>query len=212
MEREDPRDVLISNVYPDLDALPAGARIGTSSFRRQCQLHALGRGFVMQDLRGNVGTRLDRLAAGQFDAIILAAAGVIRLGMHTQIRQFLDMRTMLPAIGQGAIGIECRAGDRAVMELIAPLHHEPTAICVGAERAVNRRLFGGCQVPLAGHARLQPDALYLEALVGSPDGAVMVRGQRHGAAEDGEGMGIALAEELLARGAAGILAGFTGAG
>lgn len=206
LEREDPRDAFISNAYGSLEELPRGARIGTSSLRRQCQLHALGRGFLTEDLRGNVGTRLKHLDDGRFDAIILAAAGVKRLGLAARARQYLEPPTMLPAIGQGAIGVECRADDREIHALIAPLHHGETATCVLAERAINRRLFGGCQVPIAGHARLRGARIELEALVGSPDGSLMVRGSTGGAADQGERLGLELAEDLLRRGADSILA------
>jgi hydroxymethylbilane synthase len=212
LEREDPRDAFISNAYGSLDELPRGARIGTSSLRRQCQLHALGRGFLTGDLRGNVGTRLKHLDDGRFDAIILAAAGVKRLGLAARVRQYLEPRTMLPAIGQGAIGVECRADDSETCGLIATLHHTDTAACVLAERAINRRLFGGCQVPIAGHARLQGDRIELEALVGSPDGSHVVRGSTGGAATLGEQLGVELAEELLRRGADTILAALPGHG
>ncbi|MCG3201415.1 MAG: Porphobilinogen deaminase [Gammaproteobacteria bacterium] len=206
LERDDPRDAFISNAYGSLEELPEGARIGTSSLRRQCQLHALSRGFLTEDLRGNVGTRLKHLDDGRFDAIILAAAGVRRLGLAARVRQYLEPPIMLPAIGQGAIGVECRADDTEIHALIAPLHHGETAVCVLAERAINRRLFGGCQVPIAGHARLRGETIELEALVGSPDGARLVRGSSAGAADQGERLGLELAEELLRRGAGSILA------
>lgn len=212
LERGDPRDALISNAYGSLEELPEGARIGTSSLRRQCQLHALGRGLLTGDLRGNVGTRLKHLDDGRFDAIILAAAGVTRLGLAARVRQYLEPPTMLPAIGQGAIGVECRADDAEIHALIAPLHHGETATCVLAERAINRRLFGGCQVPIAGHARLRGATIELEALVGSPDGARLVRGRSAGAADQGERLGLELAEELLRRGADSILAALSGDG
>ncbi|MGQ0656550.1 MAG: hydroxymethylbilane synthase [Chromatiales bacterium] len=209
LEREDPRDAFISEAYPALDSLPAHARIGTSSLRRQCQLRALGRSWVIQDLRGNIGTRLRRLDEGHFDAIVLAVAGLKRLGLRTRVRQFLDTDVMLPAIGQGAIGIECRADDRAVIDLIAPLYHDDTARCVLAERAVNRRLYGGCQLPIAGHASLQGGELHLRALVGQVDGSMILRGSMSGPAADGERLGLELAEDLLARGAAGVLVSVT---
>lgn len=205
MQREDPRDAFVSNNYKTLQDLPRGARVGTSSLRRQCQLHALGMDMQTLDLRGNVGTRLQRLDDGHYDAIILAAAGIKRLGMGERIAQFIEAPQMLPAIGQGAIGIECRAGDARTLALIAPLHHADTATCVLAERAVNRRLFGGCQVPIAGHARLENGHLHLDALVGSPDGRTMVRGSVTGSRTEGEKIGVELAEDLLARGAAAIL-------
>ncbi|MFO1434890.1 MAG: hydroxymethylbilane synthase [Gammaproteobacteria bacterium] len=210
MKREDPRDAFVALSYPSLDALPPGARVGTSSLRRQCQLHALGRQIQTLDLRGNVGTRLTRLEEGRFDAIILAAAGMKRLGLQARITEFLPPERMLPAIGQGAIGIECRADDKSTQNLIAPLHDGLTARCVLAERAINRRLFGGCQVPIAGHAVLRGEEMYMRALVGSPDGLRMVRGERVCAPEDGEKIGVELAEELLAQGAKGILAEIVG--
>ncbi len=206
LEREDPRDAFIANAYGSLEELPRGARIGTSSLRRQCQLHALGRGFLTADLRGNIGTRLKHLDDGRFDAIVLAAAGVKRLGLVARVRQYLEPPTMLPAIGQGAIGVECRADDTEILALIAPLHHGATATCVLAERAINRRLFGGCQVPIAGHARLRGERIELDALVGSPDGSRLVRGSTGGAADQGERLGLELAEDLLRRGADSILA------
>jgi hydroxymethylbilane synthase len=205
MQREDPRDAFISNNYKALQDLPRGAKVGTSSLRRQCQLHALGMDMQTLDLRGNVGTRLKRLDDGHYDAIVLAAAGIKRLGMGERIAQFIEAPQMLPAIGQGAIGIECRAGDTRTLALIEPLHDADTATCVLAERAVNRRLFGGCQVPIAGHARLENGHLRLDALVGSPDGRTMVRGSMTGSRTDGEKIGVELAEDLLARGAAAIL-------
>lgn len=205
MEREDPRDAFVSNLYADLDALPAHARVGTSSLRRQCQLKALRPDLEILDLRGNVGTRLRRLDEERYDAIILAAAGLIRLGLAQRIRQFLPVDRMLPAIGQGAIGIECRDDDTATHTLIAALDHGPTHVCIDAERAVNRRLFGGCQVPVAGHASLQENRLSLDALVGRTDGSELLRARRDGTASQAEDMGTGLAEELLAKGAQAIL-------
>lgn len=203
--REDPRDVLVSNRWGSLEALPPGARVGTSSLRRHCQLKALRPDLEVVDLRGNVGTRLKRLDEGELDAIVLAAAGVKRLGFTGRVRQYFDPQLMLPAIGQGAIGIECRAGDRRVLELIAPLDDRPTRLRVDAERSVNRRLHGGCQVPIAGHAVLEGDRITLTALVGRVDGSRIVRGEVSGAAADGEILGVGLAEDLLARGAREIL-------
>jgi hydroxymethylbilane synthase len=162
------------------------------------------------DLRGNVGTRLTRLAEGRFDAIILAAAGMKRLGLEEKITEYLPPELMLPAIGQGAIGIECRADDKPTQDLIAPLNDASTARCVLAERAINRRLFGGCQVPIAGHAVLNGDEMHLRALVGSPDGLRMVRGERRCAPANGEDVGVELAEDLLVRGAQGILSELAG--
>jgi hydroxymethylbilane synthase len=205
LEREDPQDVFISEQYASLDALPSGARVGTSSLRRQCQLRAYRSDLEVWDLRGNVGTRVNKLGRGEFDAIILAAAGVKRLGLEDRIRSYLDPEIMLPAIGQGALGIECRAADRRVLELIAPLDHGATHLCVVAERALNRRLDGGCQVPIAAHAELSQGRLSLRALVGRVNGAEIIRGAISGPPDQAEQLGVALAEDLLARGAGPIL-------
>jgi hydroxymethylbilane synthase len=159
----------------------------------------------MADLRGNVGTRLHRLDDGEFEGIVLAAAGVKRLGLDSRVRQYLEPEIMLPAIGQGVIGIECRDGDRQTLDRIQPLHHSPTEICVRAERALNHRLHGGCQVPIACHARLDGGNLRLTALVGRVDGSEIVRGRDSGPAHDAASLGIRLAEDLLARGARQIL-------
>lgn len=209
LEREDPRDAFVSNHHADLESLPQHARVGTSSLRRQCQLKALRPDLEILNLRGNVGTRLRRLDEDRYDAIILAAAGLIRLDLAQRIRQFLPVDCMLPAIGQGAIGIECREDDAVTRTLIAPLDHPDTHICVAAERAVNRRLFGGCQVPVAGHARLegvQRETMHLRALVGRTDGSELLQGVRDGHPGQAEEIGTDLAEELLARGARTILA------
>jgi len=152
MVREDPRDALVSGRYPDLASLPAGARVGTSSLRRKCQLMGLRPDLELVDLRGGVNTRLRKLDDGEYDAIILACAGLKRLEMSARIREAITTETMLPAIGHGAMGIECRAGDAVVETRIAALADAATATCVRAERALNRRLGGGCQVPIAGHA------------------------------------------------------------
>jgi hydroxymethylbilane synthase len=201
LEREDPRDAFISERYGSLDNLPHGARVGTSSLRRQCQLKAHRPDLEIRDLRGNVGTRLRKLDQGEFDAIILAAAGVKRLDLHARIKGYLAPEIMLPAIGQGALGIECRVADEPVLELIQPLDHSDTHLCVVAERAVSRRLYGDCQVPIAGHAELIEDKLFLRALVGRIDGCEIVHGQISGPQANAEELGIALAEDLLSRGA-----------
>ncbi|MEN8174635.1 MAG: hydroxymethylbilane synthase [Pseudomonadota bacterium] len=208
LEREDPRDALVSAKFSTLDEIPEGGRVGTSSLRRQCQLAARRPDLDILPLRGNVNTRLRKLDEGEYDAIILAAAGLKRLDMADRIRATLDPATSLPAIGQGAIGIECRSDDAAVNGLIAPLHHHATALCVRAERAMNHRLNGGCQVPIAGHAVLEQDALFLRGLVGETDGGRIVRGERRGASSEAESLGTALAEELLDRGADRILEHF----
>ncbi|KNC92977.1 hydroxymethylbilane synthase [Trabulsiella odontotermitis] len=205
-EREDPRDAFVSNHYASLDDLPAGSVVGTSSLRRQCQLAALRPDLVIRSLRGNVGTRLSKLDNGDYDAIILATAGLIRLGLESRIRMALPPETSLPAVGQGAVGIECRLGDDWTRALLAPLNHTETAIRVKAERAMNTRLEGGCQVPIGSYAELIDGEIWLRALVGAPDGSQMVRGERRGKPEEAEQLGISLAEELLQNGARAILA------
>ncbi|ALR74901.1 hydroxymethylbilane synthase [[Enterobacter] lignolyticus] len=205
-EREDPRDAFVSNQYASLDALPAGSIVGTSSLRRQCQLAAQRPDLVIRSLRGNVGTRLSKLDNGDYDAIILAVAGLKRLGLESRIRQALPPEQSLPAVGQGAVGIECRLDDDATRALLAPLNHPETAVRIGAERAMNTRLEGGCQVPIGSYAELQGGELWLRALVGAPDGSRMVRGERRGTPEEAERLGVSLAEELLDNGAREILA------
>lgn len=205
LEREDPRDAFVSNDYATLDALPQGARVGTSSLRRQCQLRALRPDLALADLRGNVNTRLGKLDNGEFDAIILACAGLKRLGFAERIRQELGADIILPAIGQGAIGIECRGDDAATQALIAPLAHAATTTRLRAERALNHRLNGGCQVPIAGYAELGHGVVVLRGLVGSPDGAQMIHGVISGRPEDAEELGQVLADDLLGRGADAIL-------
>ena len=206
MQREDPRDAFVSNEYADLASLPEGARVGTSSLRRQCQLADRRPDLQIIPLRGNVNTRLRKLDEGEYDAIILASAGLLRLGFDERIRGFIATDDSLPAIGQGAIGIECRSSDGRVNDLLASLHHDPTAVCVQAERALNRRLEGGCQVPIGGHATLDDNgALHLRGLVGTVDGSQIVRGEIRGPIADAERLGITLAEELLDHGAKRIL-------
>jgi hydroxymethylbilane synthase len=204
-EREDPRDAFVSNTYANFDALPQGAVVGTSSLRRQSQLMARRPDLKVNFLRGNVNTRLAKLDAGEYDAIILAAAGLIRLGFQARIREVMDTSVSLPAVGQGAVGIECRRDDAEVNALIAVLNHAPTAIRVRAERSMNARLRGGCQVPIAGYAELEHGVILLRGLVGRPDGSEVVRGDVSGRPEDAEELGRVLAEDLLARGAGDIL-------
>jgi len=204
-EREDPRDALVSNKFDTLAALPKGARVGTSSLRRTCQLRALYPQLEIVSLRGNVNSRLTKLDGGEFDAIILACAGLKRLGLDERIRAELAPEILLPAVGQGAICIECRVGDVAIEQLIAPLHHRPTATRIAAERALNARLEGGCQVPIAAYAELNEDVLRLRALVGEPDGSHVIRGEIEGDAARAEALGVDLANELLTRGARTIL-------
>ncbi|HID46926.1 MAG TPA: hydroxymethylbilane synthase [Chromatiaceae bacterium] len=205
MEREDPRDAFVSNEYASLDELPLGARVGTSSLRRQSQIMAHRPDVELLPLRGNVNTRLRKLDDGEYDAIILAAAGLIRLEFGSRIRAYIEPEQSLPAIGQGAVGIECRANDERVNKLIAPLHHADTASRVRAERAMNNRLEGGCQVPIAGHAILNGDELWLRGLVGSVDGKTIIRDEIKGHRAEAEALGVTLAERLLAAGAAAIL-------
>jgi len=205
-EREDPRDAFVSNRWEHPDALPPGAVVGTSSLRRQCQLREKYPHLRIEHLRGNVQTRLAKLDAGEFDAILLATAGLVRLDMADRIRVRLPDTLCLPAGGQGAVGIECRTDDRELRDLLAPLHHRETAICVSAERAMNRRLEGGCQVPIACYARLlSDDQLHLRGLVGSEDGTTMLREELWGRPEGAEALGVQLAERLLERGAGDIL-------
>lgn len=204
-EREDPRDAFASNNFLNLDDLPTGAVVGTSSLRRQCQLKAKRPDLVIRDLRGNVNTRLAKLDAGEFDAIILAAAGLIRLGFEERIRTHLPVEQSLPANGQGAVGIECRSDDTNIQALLAPLEHVPTRQAVLAERAMNRRLQGGCQVPIGAFAVHQGDELWLRGLVGALDGQQILQAQVRGSAVDAEALGLQLAEQLLQMGAGAIL-------
>ncbi|MFV3384049.1 hydroxymethylbilane synthase [Pseudomonas sp. NY15364] len=204
-EREDPRDAFVSNTYSSLDALPEGSVVGTSSLRRQAQLLARRPDLKIQFLRGNVNTRLAKLDAGEYDAIILAAAGLIRLGFEDRIRSSISAEDSLPAGGQGAVGIECRSADSDVHALLAPLHHRETALRVTAERALNKHLNGGCQVPIACYALLEDDQLWLRGLVGQPDGGLLLRAEERAASGDAEALGVRVAEALLAQGADAIL-------
>ena len=204
--REDPRDAFVSNTYSTLAELPQGAKVGTSSLRRECQLRTDRPDLDVIPLRGNVNTRLAKLDAGDYDAIILASAGLKRLGFEDRIRSVLTPEQSLPAIGQGAVGIESRVNDDEINALIAPLRCPDTWITVSAERALNKRLAGGCQVPIGGYALLDKGQIWLRGLVGRPDGSEMLRAEVSGKAEDAEALGIALAEDLLAQGADKILA------
>ncbi len=203
--REDPRDAFVSNNFASFEQLPQGARVGTSSLRRQCQIRAVRPDLNILDLRGNVNTRLAKLDAGDYDAIVLAAAGLKRLEMAERIREFIAPELSLPAIGQGAVGIECREDDERIHQLIAPLNDANTATRVRAERAMNARLQGGCQVPIAGYAEISHGVLLLRGLVGSVDGREIIRGEIAGRPEAAEELGEALAEDLLSRGAGRIL-------
>ncbi|WP_067709726.1 MULTISPECIES: hydroxymethylbilane synthase [unclassified Erwinia] len=205
-EREDPLDAFVSNRFDSVDDLPHGAVVGTSSLRRQCQLSARRPDLIIRSLRGNVGTRLAKLDAGNYDAIILAVAGLKRLGLGDRIRHAMPAEESLPAVGQGAVGIECRLEDAQTIALLTALNDEDTATRVRAERAMNTRLEGGCQVPIGSYAVLVDDQIWLRGLIGAPDGKTMVRGERRGPREDAEKMGISLAEELLNNGGREILA------
>ena len=206
-QREDPRDAFVSNQYADLSELPAGSIVGTSSLRRQCQLKASRPDLVIKDLRGNVNTRLQKLDDGQYDAIILASAGLIRLEMAPRINQFIAPEIILPAVGQGAVGIECRNDDTDLLNLLKPLNHEDTAQLVSAERTLNRKLEGGCQVPIASYAQWQGSAIWLQGLVGHPDGSGIITAQAEG--NDPVVIGNQVADALLSQGAADILATIT---
>ena len=205
LEREDPRDAFVSAQYASIDDLPEGARVGTSSLRRQCQLRARRPDLEILDLRGNVGTRLGKLDAGDYDAIILACAGLKRLGLEARITAALTPESMLPAIAQGVIGIECRCDDARVKALIEPLHHTVTGQRTQAERAMNATFAGGCQAPVAGYSVIGSAGIELRGLVGRPDGTEIIHGDISGPVQDAEGLGKQLANELLSRGAGQIL-------
>ncbi|MBQ0799975.1 MAG: hydroxymethylbilane synthase [Porticoccaceae bacterium] len=205
-ERGNPHDALVSNNYDSVEDLPPGARVGTCSLRRSCQLQARFPQLEIIDLRGNVNTRLAKLDSGHYDAIVLAAAGLIRLGLAERIAQQLDTELSLPAGGQGAVGIECRVGDSQTQTLLAPLQHRSSALRVVAERAVNERLQGGCQAPIACFAELEGEVLQLRALVGSLDGTEILRERIEGPAENGAALGVEVAERLLSKGADRLLA------
>ena len=204
-EREDPRDAFLSPRYASFAALPAGATVGTSSLRREAQIAARYPGLKVTLLRGNVETRLAKLARGDYDAIVLAVAGLVRLGLERHIRLKLPSEDLLPAPGQGALGIECLAARNEVLELLKPLADFATAACVRAERAVSRALGGSCTIPLAAHAEAKGGRLRLRALVASPDGRRIARTEREGAIADPEALGAQAADELRGRGAVEIL-------
>lgn len=205
-EREDPRDAFVSNNFANLGELPQGAIVGTSSLRRQCQIKALRPDLDIRDLRGNVNTRLGKLDDGQYDAIILAAAGLIRLEMESRIADYIEPEVSLPANGQGAVGIECRIDDEVTKALLAPLEHTQTRIRVNAERSMNRYLEGGCQVPIGAYALVDGEQVHLRGLVGAVDGSEILRDEVTGHVNDVEKLGIELAKKLLAQGADKILA------
>lgn len=212
-QREQPTDAFVSNKFSALDDLPQGATLGTSSLRRQCQIQQYRPDLNIISLRGNVGTRLAKLDNGDYDAIILATSGLKRLGLTERICHEIDTDISLPAVGQGALAIECRADDTDVLNLLKPLNHEPSRLCVLAERAMNRHLQGGCQVPIAGFAMIEDDKLTLTGRVGSVDGNVLLKAQQTNALTDdaqenehiANAMGITVAQALLAQGAEDIL-------
>ncbi|WP_168525697.1 hydroxymethylbilane synthase [Acinetobacter sp. A3] len=204
-EREDPLDAFVSNHYAHFSDLPQGAKVGTSSLRRKCQILKARPDLEIIDLRGNVGTRLSKLDDGQYDAIILASAGLKRLGLEQRIRHTIQPDLSLPAVGQGALGLECRSQDQAVLDLILPLMDVDTNVCVRAERAFNAYLEGGCQVPIAGYATLQDGQLQIEGRVGSVDGQTILKAVQVGAPEQAEQLGEQLAQALLAQGAGELL-------
>ncbi|TCS38235.1 hydroxymethylbilane synthase [Reinekea marinisedimentorum] len=213
-ERETPFDAFVSNRYAHIDELPKGAVVGTSSLRRQAQLLARRPDLEIKVLRGNVGTRLGKLDAGEYDGILLAAAGLVRLGLVERIAHVIDYNWLLPACGQGAVGIETRANDAAVSEVLKPLYHHETAVRVIAERAMNRSLDGGCQVPIAGFAVINGNQLSLEGRVASNDGQTLLQVSEQITLEEtevqqrvqAESLGCFVAEQLIARGAEKLLA------
>ena len=204
-EREDPADAFVSNSFASIDELPQGAIVGTSSLRRRCQLLQARPDLDIRDLRGNVNTRLRKLDDGEYQAIVLAVAGLKRLKMADRIRSALPFELALPAVGQGAVGIECRMDDTETLKLLEPLHHQPTATRVLAERAMNARLHGGCQVPIAGFAELDGNTLRLRGRVGSPDGKQLLKAEASGPADQPEQLGQQVADTLLLQGAGAIL-------
>jgi len=203
--REDPRDAFVANHYLSLQQLPQGAVVGTSSLRRQCQLRALRPDLIIKDLRGNVNTRLAKLDKGQYDAIILAAAGLIRLQMEKRISSYIEPEISLPAVGQGALGIECRLDDSRTIALLKALEDAPTRARVSAERAMNLALQGGCQVPIGSFATLDGEELLLRGLVGSIDGRQIIRKEIRGSLVNAQQLGFTLAQQLLESGAKKIL-------
>lgn len=205
-ERENPFDAFVSNAYKTVSELPKGATVGTSSLRRHSQLAALRPDLNIVPLRGNVNTRLAKLDAGEFDAIILAASGLKRLEFNDRIKSVLTETESLPAVGQGALGIECRSDDVEIKTLLAPLIHTESDICVKAERAMNHRLHGGCQVPIAGYATLSDETITLQGLVASVDGKTILKSIITGPSDQPDILGVAVAEALLKQGAGPLLA------
>ena len=205
-ERENPFDAFVSNNYQNISELPEGATVGTSSLRRHSQLIALRPDLNVIGLRGNVNTRLAKLDAGEYDAIILATSGLQRLDFHDRIKSILSETESLPAVGQGALGIECRSDDAEIKTLLAPLKHAESELCVKAERAMNHRLHGGCQVPIAGFATLEGEVITLQGLVASVDGKTILKSTLSASLNESESLGVAVADELLKLGAGPLLA------
>ena len=205
LEREEPCDAFVSNTFDSIQKLPEGAVVGTCSLRRKCQLLSKRPDLKIKDLRGNVNSRLEKLDNGDYDAIILACAGLVRLEMAGRIKQRISSSWILPVVGQGAVGLEARIDDNETLSLLSALQHEDTADRVTAERALNKRLKGGCQVPIASYAMLDGDTLHLQALVGEPDGSEIVQGDISGHRNEAEQLGEKLADDLLSRGAKDIL-------
>jgi len=203
--REDPRDAFLSVKYRTFEELPRGARLGTSSLRRQTQLLGLRPDLSVETLRGNLDTRIRKMEEGRYDAIILAAAGLRRLGWEAKITEYIPEEMSLPAIGQGALGIEIRVDDPDTREAVSFLNDRDTAFAVRAERGFLKRLEGGCQVPIASYGRAEGNSIFLKGMVGRPDGSEIIRGSARGSTEDPEALGVSLAEQLLARGAKEIL-------
>ncbi len=204
-KREDPRDVFISKNFNSLSELPLGARVGTSSLRRQCQLLALRNDLKVEVLRGNVETRIRKMLDGQYDAVILAYAGVKRLGLTEYVREVISDELSLPAIGQGALGIECRMDDKEINEILNVLNDEDTSLCIRAERAFLRVLEGGCQVPIGAYAKINDNNLVIKGLVGSLDGKKVIKDTISGNKNDSEALGETLAKIILEKGGKSIL-------
>ncbi|URJ23269.1 hydroxymethylbilane synthase [Blochmannia endosymbiont of Camponotus sp. C-003] len=196
-KRNDPRDAFVSVKYPNMDTLPIGSTIGTSSLRRQCQIRAQRPDLVIGNLRGNIDTRLKKLQYGQYDAIVLAVAGLKRLHLHEYIRVYFDPSDLLPAMGQGVIAIECRSDDIDIVSLLSPLYHRETSLCVRAERAVTTYLESYCHLPIASYAEIKEDQVWLRALIGLPDGSKIIRTEGRAPLDQAEKLGFLLAEDLL---------------
>lgn len=202
LEREDPRDAFVSNNYASLSELPNNSVVGTSSTRRECQIRHLRPDLSIKPLRGNVNTRLRKLDEGEYDAIILASAGLKRLGFEDRIADLIDINTSIPAIGQGAIGIECRDNDNLTKELLSPLHSENTALAVNAERKISTALSANCHLPIAAHAHQSDGSVTLQALVGQLDGSEMLRATAEGSADETTSLAQTVIAELMQQGAA----------